>query len=94
VLPTLYLFLSFPTDTALIDSGEQEGVITCAVAVAAYVIIIDFPDKLLARRNPFLTAPDVELIKARIDRDRGDSEADPLTWGKVWTHLSDWKLWV
>ncbi|KAI5851530.1 major facilitator superfamily domain-containing protein [Morchella snyderi] len=71
-----------------------EGIITCVCAACAYVFIIDFPDKLLEHRKPFLTSRDVELVKARIDRDRDDSEADPLTWAKVGLHLSDWKLWL
>lgn len=72
-----------------------EGVITCLLALLAYVTIIDFPDKVIEKRNgQFLTAADVEMIKARIDRDRDDSAADPITWGKVGTHLSDFKLWV
>ncbi|RPA99625.1 MFS general substrate transporter [Choiromyces venosus 120613-1] len=71
-----------------------EGVITVAVAILAYFIIVDFPDKLLQRGKPFLSAVDIEMIKSRIDRDRGESEADPLTWAKVGLHLSDWKLWV
>lgn len=57
-------------------------------------MIVDFPDKLQSRRNPFLTPADVELIKARIDRDRDDSEDDPVTWAKVREHMSDWKMWL
>ena len=72
-----------------------EGIITCLLALLAYVTIIDFPDKILEKRNgKFLTANDVELLKARIDRDRDDSVADPITWAKVGKHLSDLKLWV
>jgi hypothetical protein len=72
-----------------------EGVITCVLALIGYVLIIDFPDKVLQRRNgKFLSARDVMILKARIDRDRDDSTADSITWGKVGKHLSDWKLWV
>lgn len=63
-------------------------------ALCAYVLISDFPDKVLQRKNPFLTASDVELVKGRIDRDRDDAKADPLSMGKVLKHLSDWKLWA
>ncbi|KAL7276237.1 hypothetical protein RUND412_000773 [Rhizina undulata] len=72
-----------------------EGILTCMIALGAYILIIDFPDKVLSKRGgKFLTESDVELIKARIDRDRQDSQADPLTWAKVRKHLSDWKLWI
>ncbi|KAI5788283.1 major facilitator superfamily domain-containing protein [Geopyxis carbonaria] len=72
-----------------------EGVITCALAVIAFVTIIDFPDKVLSKRNgAFLTASDVEIIKARIDRDRSDSAPDPLTWAKTGRVLMDPKIWA
>lgn len=72
-----------------------EGVLTCAIALVAFFTVIDFPDKVLEKRNGrFLTAEDVAMIKARIDRDRDDSVADPITWSKVGKHLSDFKLWV
>ncbi|CAZ81943.1 unnamed protein product [Tuber melanosporum] len=70
------------------------SVTTVAVALLAYLVLIDFPDKLLQRRRPFLTDFDVEIIKSRIDRDRDDSQADPLTWGVIGVHLMDWKLWA
>lgn len=60
----------------------------------AYFLITDFPDKLLQHRKPFLSASDIEIVKARIDRDRDDSQADDLTMAKFRTHLLDWKLWV
>jgi MFS family permease len=72
-----------------------EGIITVLLGLVAYFTIIDFPDKVLQTRNGnFLTASDVELLKARIDRDRDDSTADEITWAKVGKHLGDWKLWV
>lgn len=76
-------------------NGLQEGALTCAGALLAYFLITDFPDKLLERRSkPFLSGSDVEIVKARIDRDRDDSQADDLTMEKFVKHLSDWKLWV
>ncbi|KAL7276236.1 hypothetical protein RUND412_000772 [Rhizina undulata] len=79
----------------LMQMDELGGILTCIVALAAYYLILDFPDKLLSKsRGKFLAESDIELIKARIDRDRHDSQADPLTWAKVRKHLSDWKLWV
>lgn len=73
-----------------------EGVITCLIGILAYFLVIDFPDKLIenSQRESFLNAAEVEIIKARIDRDRDDSLADPLTWKKTGTILCDLKLWA
>jgi sugar phosphate permease len=72
-----------------------EGIITVVLAITAFFTIIDFPDKVLTKRTgKFLSAADVAIIKGRIDRDRDDSVADPVTWAKVGTHLADFKLWV
>lgn len=72
----------------------MEGLLTILIAVAAFFLIIDFPDKLLQTKHAFLSATEVEIIKHRIERDRADSEDDPLTWAKTGHHLKDWKLWV
>jgi MFS family permease len=72
-----------------------EGIITVLLAFIAFFTIIDFPDKVLTKRTgKFLSATDVDIIKGRIDRDRDDSVADPVTWAKVGIHLADFKLWV
>ncbi|TGZ81514.1 MFS general substrate transporter [Ascodesmis nigricans] len=71
-----------------------EGAITLGLGILAYFVIIDFPDKVLEKKNGgFLTERDVEIIKSRIDRDRDDSVADALTWAKVGKHLCDIKIW-
>ena len=72
----------------------QEGILTVLIGFAALAWIIEFPDKLLTSNHPFLSKAEVEIVKYRIDRDRKDSDVDPMTWGKVGKHLSDWKLWV
>lgn len=65
---------------------------TCIVAVAAWFIILDFPDK--ASNKGFLTPDEAAFVMQRIEDDRGDSVADPLTARKVLHHLSDFKLWA
>lgn len=67
---------------------------TVIVGCAAFVFIIDFPDKVINTRHQFLTRAEVEIIKFRIDKDRQDSEVDSMTLATVIKHLSDWKLWV
>ncbi|KAI9763517.1 MAG: hypothetical protein M1840_000470 [Geoglossum simile] len=69
-----------------------EGLLTQVVALLAWFLIIDFPDKAHKKKN-FLTAEDAEFIKKRINNDRGDAVADMLTLKKLGSHLLDWKLW-
>lgn len=70
-----------------------EGIITILLGLLAYFTIIDFPDKIIQSGKDFLTPAEVDILKARIDRDRDDSVADDLTWAKVLHELCDWKLW-
>jgi hypothetical protein len=70
-----------------------EGLLTQVIAVLAWFLIIDFPDKAHKKTKGFIGAKDAEFIKKRIDNDRGDAVADMLTMGKLRDHLLDWKLW-
>lgn len=69
-----------------------EGLLTQIVAIGAWFLIIDFPDK--AHKKKFLTGGEAAFVKQRIHIDRGDADPDPLTWTKFFFHLRDWKLWV
>ncbi|KAF1836511.1 phthalate transporter-like protein [Decorospora gaudefroyi] len=69
-----------------------EGILTCVVAIAAWFIILDFPDK--AEMKGFLSHTEAATILQRIENDRGDSVADPLTRAKFFHHLKDAKLWL
>ncbi|KAF2685980.1 MFS general substrate transporter [Lentithecium fluviatile CBS 122367] len=69
-----------------------EGILTCVVATVAWFIILDFPDK--AEKTGFLTQSQASFVLQRIEEDRGDSVADPLTWAKFVHHLGDLKLWA
>ena len=70
-----------------------EGIMTVLLGILAFFVIIDFPDKIVESGKKFITPEEVEIIKARIDRDRDDSVADELTWAKAGKVLCDWKLW-
>jgi len=65
-----------------------EGVITCALSLVGYLVIIDFPDK-----NKFLTKEETDLIKMRVENDRADGKYDPLTLQKCFKYACDLKLW-
>lgn len=41
----------------------------------------------------FLTQEEAALVLARIERDRGDSTAEPLTAGSMLRCCKDWKVW-
>ncbi|KAK5944760.1 hypothetical protein PMZ80_001960 [Knufia obscura] len=69
-----------------------EGLITQVVAIGAWFVIIDFPDK--ATRKGFLSAEEGTFIAQRIQNDRGDAVPDSLTWAKFGQALLDWKLWA
>jgi len=61
-------------------------------AIVSWFIIVDFPDK--AAQKGFLSDEQATFVQQRIEHDRGDAIADPLTLKKFFKHLSDFKLWV
>jgi hypothetical protein len=40
------------------------------------------------------TQRELEIVLDRIDRDRGDSQPDKLTWAKFCEHVANWELWA
>ncbi|KAF8070584.1 major facilitator superfamily domain-containing protein [Lyophyllum atratum] len=66
-----------------------EGIITIVLGLLTYMFVPDFPDK-----NRFLTEQQTKLILARVEKDRGDSLPDQMTWEKIRLHLSDWTMWA
>ncbi|ESK97355.1 high-affinity nicotinic acid transporter [Moniliophthora roreri MCA 2997] len=66
-----------------------EGGITILFGITAYFYLPGFPDT-----NKFLSRTETEFILRRIEDDRGDALADPVTLNKVLGHLMDWKVWV
>jgi len=75
-----------------------EGLLTVTVAIGAWFIIQDFPDKATTKgklgAKPLLTQEEAHFIAQRIERDRGDAVPDPLTMRKFFHHLKDFKLWA
>lgn len=67
-----------------------EGCITCGIVVAAFLLIVDFPDK----SKGFLKPREKVAVLERINADRGDAEQDEITKSKVLHHLKDWKLYA
>lgn len=69
-----------------------EGLATQVIAIVCWSFIIEFPDK--ASATGFLTENEAKYIQYRIEKDRGDSVHDALTWAKLFTLLRDVKLWI
>lgn len=71
----------------------MEGVITCAVAILAWVLLVDFPDgKHKSWR--FLNENEIKYVIARINADRGDAEEkEKFKLGRFLAHGLDVKVW-
>lgn len=70
-----------------------EGVLTCALGISAYWLLVDFPDS--PRKTwSFLGAPERAWVVARINRDRGDSRVPPFNLRKFLGAGTDWKIWA
>lgn len=57
-------------------------------------LIVDFPDKVHEARRPFLTTEEVQIVKDRLNADRGDADYDHITPQKVLHTLLQWQIWV
>jgi hypothetical protein len=66
-----------------------EGLLTIALGIVAWFIIVDFPDK-----NKFLSPKETRFIIDRVNVDRGDGDADAITGKKVIKHLLDVQTWM
>lgn len=70
-----------------------EGVLTCALGISGYWLLIDFPDS--NRKSwSFLGHRERQWIIARINRDRGDTEVPPFNLRKFLGGGVDPKIWA
>lgn len=67
----------------------MEGILTVLIAIMGYLVLVDFPD-----RSTFLSPEAKEMVQTRIQRDRGDSVADPMTKRKFISYLLEPKIWL
>ncbi|KAI8251904.1 putative transporter [Colletotrichum sp. SAR11_239] len=65
-----------------------EGIITLAVAIAAFFIMNDYP-----ATAKFLTTAEKEEVTHRLEQDRS-ALADEFDMVYFWDALKDWKIWV
>ncbi|KAI0850317.1 putative MFS transporter [Daldinia vernicosa] len=69
-----------------------QGLISIIIGFMTYFWIVDFPEEA-HRSFWFLTPEEQELAVARINADRKDVEPDPFSWGKVFVHARDPKVY-
>ncbi|KAK7211188.1 hypothetical protein V2G26_018366 [Clonostachys chloroleuca] len=72
-----------------------EGVITCALGIGSYFMLIDFPDQMLKseKLSKFISREECAFIVNRINADRGDSQPEPWNFKKWILTGTDWKIW-
>lgn len=66
-----------------------EGLMTIGIGGLAFIFLHEFPD-----RAKFLTAEEKEIVRTRIERDRGDATPDPLTGRKLIKYALEPKPWI
>ncbi|KAH8662407.1 major facilitator superfamily protein [Xylariales sp. PMI_506] len=71
----------------------MEGLITCLIAVAGFVFVVDFPDSAHKTRN-FLTEREAAFIMRRIKRDRDDAEPESFSLARFLRPALDLKIWA
>ncbi|OTA97726.1 hypothetical protein M434DRAFT_391654 [Hypoxylon sp. CO27-5] len=69
-----------------------QGLISMVIGVITYFWIVDFPEEA-HRSFWFLTPEEQDLAVARINADRKDVKPDPFSWGKVFVHARDPKVY-
>jgi MFS family permease len=69
-----------------------QGLITIILGFVTYFWMIDFPENA-NHSFYFLGKEEQALAVSRIQKDRKDVQADPFTWGKVFVHAKDAKVY-
>ncbi|KAI8655200.1 MFS domain-containing protein [Fusarium keratoplasticum] len=70
-----------------------EGVLTVALGIAGYWLLVDFPDSK-RKTWSFLGQRERDWVVSRIHRDRGDTEVPAFELGKFLGGAKDWKVWA
>ncbi|KAI1769903.1 putative MFS transporter [Hypoxylon cercidicola] len=69
-----------------------QGLIAMVIGLVTYFWMVDFPEEA-HRSFWFLTPEEQDLAVARINADRKDVQPDPFSWGKVFVHAKDPKVY-
>jgi hypothetical protein len=73
----------------------MEGLMTCALALGSYFLIVDFPEQAATAgfQLKFLNEEEADFIVARIEKDRHDAIPEPFMVGKYLKNALDLKVW-
>ncbi|KAL3478531.1 major facilitator superfamily domain-containing protein [Aspergillus californicus] len=70
-----------------------EGVLTVAVGLMGFVLIVDFPED--ARRTKwFLSGPEIDIMIDRVEKDRGDAHLTPFILKEYLKYALEWQAWL
>lgn len=70
-----------------------QGTITCALGIAGYWLLVDFPDS--NRKSwSFLSLRERQWVVSRVDKDRGDAKVEAFQLHKFLRGAKDWKIWA
>ncbi|KAF2278152.1 uncharacterized protein EI97DRAFT_448880 [Westerdykella ornata] len=70
-----------------------QGAITAFFGILTYWWMPSFPEDAHTSSFLFLTPEESKIAADRIQRDRGDVQADPFSWPKVLQHAADLKIY-
>ncbi|KAK7451530.1 major facilitator superfamily transporter [Colletotrichum acutatum] len=70
-----------------------EGVITCAIGIVGYLLLVGFPDAQKSAWN-FLSQEETAWVISRVQADRGDAELPPFSIKKFLRGGADIKVWA
>lgn len=68
--------------------------LTCAVGIFSYVVLVKFPDEEI--KNPstrFLKPEQTKIVLQRLDADRGDTELEPFSLKAFLKPAKDIEIW-
>ncbi|KAL4772952.1 major facilitator superfamily domain-containing protein [Aspergillus nidulans var. acristatus] len=70
-----------------------EGVLTVAIGLVGFVLIVDFPED--ARRTRwFLTDREIDIMIDRVEKDRGDAHVTPFVLKDYLKYGLEWQGWL
>ncbi|KAL3434275.1 major facilitator superfamily domain-containing protein [Aspergillus tetrazonus] len=70
-----------------------EGVLTVAIGLVGFVLIVDFPED--ARRTRwFLTDREIDIMIDRVEKDRGDAHVTPFVLKEYLKYGLEWQGWL
>lgn len=70
-----------------------EGILTCVIAALGAIFLLSFPDSTSSKSLKFLNAEELQVVLARVNKDRGDAELEPFALKKFLKPAADARIW-